>query len=65
MELQKIQIKIENQVNERDEINKESEKKSEETRGVVNDENEDNEQNNEFGIKLGNNLIEETRTEKE
>ena len=56
---------IENQVNERDEINKESEKKSEETRGVVNDENEDNEQNNEFGIKLGNNLIEETRTEKE
>ena len=50
------------------EINKErelEEKKSEETKEIVNDENEILEENNNTGIKLGNNLIEENRIEKE
>ena len=55
-----------NEKNERDEINKEElEKESEETKGVINEGNDENIENKNFNIKLGNNIIEETRTEKE
>ena len=47
------------------EINKEEEKKSEETRGIINEENNEIQENNNLESKIGNNLVEENRIEKE
>ena len=58
--------KIDNEKNEEETINKEeSEKKSEETKGIINEGDEENRENKNSDIKIGNNIVEESRVEKE